>query len=275
MESVQSKFTLANGVKIPCVGYGTWKIKAEEGKGPIAYALQVGYRHIDTAAFYQNEELVGAAIRESNIPRSEIFVTSKVWPDDFGREATKAAFARTLKRLGFDYLDLYLLHWPEPSAKRNREAWDALVELYEAKKIRAIGVSNFMPEHFAALAGSKVQPMVNQIEYHPGFAWKEAMAYCAKNNILVEAWRPLGQGHLLDDPLLSKIAAKYKKTVAQVCLKYCLQQNTLPLPKSVTPQRIVENTQLFDFALTPEEISAIAKMPQAGWSGEVPDALAD
>ena len=272
-------YTLANGVKIPCLGYGTWRMQdGAETVAAIQTALSLGYRHIDTAAYYRNEASVGQALRASGLPREAVFLTSKVWNTDRGYASTKAAFQATLDRLGTDYLDLYLIHWPRPDLERedwkelDARVWGCLQELYHQGKVRAIGVSNFLPHHLMNLAArGGLLPMVDQLEYHPGYLQSAAVQYCREHHIQVSAWSPLGRRRLLDDPLLSEIAAAHQVTVPQVCLRFALQSGVLPLPKSSSPERMRENLSLSHFSLTQEEMSWIAAMPQTAWSGEHPD----
>jgi diketogulonate reductase-like aldo/keto reductase len=240
-------------------------------------AIKKGYRHIDAAAIYGNEISVGRGIRESGIERSALFVTSKVWNNERGYQKTLNAFAKTLADLQLDYLDLYLIHWPAYSSRfsnweeLNLETWRAITDLHKSGRIRAIGVSNFLPHHLAALMGTEVPPMVNQIEFHPGQMQHETVEFCRRNAILVEAWSPLGSGRLLANPLLSSIAAKYNKSVAQLCVRWCLQHEVLPLPKSVTPARIAENADVFDFSIAEDDMAAIDNMTHVGGSGLHPD----
>lgn len=266
MKSLTDTYVLHNGVKIPCVGFGTWQIpNGDVAVSAVKEALRVGYRHIDTAAVYGNEASVGIAVKESGIPREEIFITSKLQNTVRGYEATKEAFEQTLKNLGTDYLDLYLIHWPNPIKFRDRweeanaESWRAMEELYEAGKIRAIGVSNFWPHHLEALfKTAKIKPMVNQIRLCPGETQPETVEFCRKHNILLEAYSPLGTGRVFDVPQMQQLAEKYGKTIAQICLRWSLQMGFLPLPKSVTPSRIKENSEIFDFELSEEDVQLIA-----------------
>lgn len=281
MRSIRDSFTLANGVQIPCVGFGTWKTPdGDVAVSAVREALHAGYRHIDTASGYDNEASVGRALRESGLSRKEVFITSKLGNPDQGYDTTCRAFEATLSRLGTDYLDLYLIHWPIPHGHKadyvtlNRETWRAFEEFYTAGRIRAIGVSNFQPTHLGHLLDyAHVAPMVNQIEFHPGFTQEDTVAFCKKHDIQVEAWSPLGNGSLFQVPEAKAIAAHYGKTVAQVALRFCLQQDVLPLPKSTTPARIAENTALFDFDLTQEDIAALAAMTACGDSGLYPDTV--
>lgn len=278
MNSLNDCYTLSNGVKIPCIGFGTWKAAdGEVAASSVKAAIESGYRHIDTAAGYDNEGSVGKGIKESGISREEIFVTSKVKNSERGYKTTLAAFDKTMTDLGLDYLDLYLIHWPasfsrfEDWEQINLDTWRAMTELHKAGKIRSIGVSNFMPHHLKALMETEVAPMVNQIEFHPGQMQPETVDFCKKNNILVEAWSPLGSGRMLENPTLTEIAAKYGKSVAQLCVRWCLQNGTLPLPKSVTPSRIKENGEIFDFTLDDEDMRRINSMEYCGGSGHHPD----
>ena len=247
----------------------------------IKTAAACGYRLIDTAAFYKNEISVGKGVAACGVPREELFVTSKVWNTERGYEKAMAAFEKTVRDLGLDYLDLYLIHWPaaahqyENWEELNLGTWKALTELYKEGRIRAIGVSNFRPHHLAALMKTEVKPMVNQIEFHPGMLPMQAktVQYCRENDILVEGWAPLGRGKMLENPVLAEIAARYGRTVAQICLRWCLQHDVLPLAKSVTPSRIKENLDVFDFALGEDDMARIDAMDGFGWSGEDPDTV--
>ncbi|MED3667271.1 aldo/keto reductase [Geobacillus stearothermophilus] len=257
MNSLQDCAVLHNGVQMPWVGLGVYKVKeGEEVKSAVRTALEIGYRHIDTAAFYENEEGVGQAIRESGIPREQVFVTTKVWNTDQGYETTLKAFDASLKKLGFDYVDLYLVHWPVKG--KYKETYKALEKLYKDGYVRAIGVSNFQIHHLQdVLADCEIKPMVNQVEYHPRLTQKELQAFCRENDIQLEAWSPLMRGEILTEPTIVEIGKKYGKTPAQVVLRWDLQHGVVTIPKSVTPARIKENADIFDFSLTDEEMKQI------------------
>ena len=278
MKKLTDSFEFENGVKIPCVGFGTWQ--AEEGEtcyNATLSALKAGYRHIDTAAIYRNEESVGRAIADSGIPREEIFVTTKLWNKCRSYDLVYSAFERSMTKLGLDYVDLYLIHWPASPASYdnyneiNLDAWKAMTELYKAGKIKAIGVSNFLPHHLEALMQTEVKPMVNQIEFHPGYTQPEAVEYCRRNGIVIEGWSPLGSGRVLSDERLKRIAEKYGRSVAQICIRWCLQNGVLPLPKSVTESRIIDNADVFDFEISAEDMATINNFEVFGESGFHPD----
>ncbi|USK60550.1 aldo/keto reductase [Peribacillus asahii] len=273
ISNIKETITLHNGVKIPQLGFGVFKVEnGSQTVQSVKKALEVGYRSIDTAAIYQNEEGVGQAIRESGIPREDIFVTSKVWNTDQGYESTLAAFDASLKRLGLDYLDLYLIHWP--GKDKYVDTWRALETLYKEGKVRAIGVSNFHIHHLEnLLKSSEVKPVINQIELHPRLTQVEIREFCQKHDIQVEAWSPLGRGVLLDNPTIGEIAKKHGKTSAQVIIRWHLQHGIVVIPKSVTPARIEENAQVFDFELSVEEMKGIDGLHANERVGSNPDEL--
>ncbi|MDO5522153.1 MAG: aldo/keto reductase [bacterium] len=278
MNKITDTFTLRNGYGIPCIGFGTWQTPDGcTAVSAVKMATSCGYRHIDAAAVYSNEKSVGKGIAESSVKREDLFITSKVWNTERGYEKTKAAFAKTCKDLCVDYLDLYLIHWPASKSRYdnweqiNLDTWRAMTELYKEGKILAIGVSNFMPHHLKALMQTEVKPMVNQIEFHPGQMQNETVEFCRKNGIVVEAWSPLGTGKMLTNQTLLKIAEKYQKSVAQLCIRWCLQNEVLPLPKTVTPSRIEENAEVFDFVISEEDMKTINAMEYCGGSGLEPD----
>lgn len=271
-------YVLNNGVEIPAVAFGTYKAADGKSADVIRAAIGAGYRYFDTASFYGTETYLAEAIRESGIPRREFFIASKLWKDEMGYENVKSAFERTLNNLRTDYLDLYLIHWPlpEPGYKDwkqlDKETWRAMEELYEAGKIRAIGLSNFLPHHIEnILKDCRVRPAVDQIEYHPGYSQEAVVNYCRERGILVQAWSPIGRSRVLDEPLVKELAAKYDVSPAQICLKFAVQRNIIPLPKSSSEGRMRENLDLYSFELEQDDIWRLSTMPQTGWSGEHPD----
>lgn len=282
LKSVADGFKLSNGVLIPCVGFGTWQ--AEEGElcvKTINSALKAGYRHFDTAARYGNEVSVGKTLREhianGGAKREDIFLTTKVWASERGYDKTMKAFDESLKRLGLDYVDLYLIHWPASPNKFanfndiNADTWKALVDLYKQGRVKAIGVSNFKVYHLMPLMDFEIKPMVNQIEYHPGLNQEEIVSFCQNNGIQVAGWSPLGRGNLKDHELIVKIAHEVNKSPAQVMLRWCLQHDVLPLPRSLNAERMKQNTELFDFSLSQEHMAAIDGITGVWDSGCDPD----
>lgn len=259
-------YTLSNGVKIPCIGYGTFQMaNGGDTADAICAAIAAGYRHIDTAQTYGNEESVGAALKKCGVARKDLFITSKLGNQDHGYEATRKAFENTLRALGTDYLDLYLIHWPNPVASRanwaqaNAGSWKAMEEFYSQGKIRAIGVSNFFPRHLEPLFDSaKILPMVNQISLSPGQAQPELCAYSREHGMLLEAYSPLGQGSMLQVPDMLRLSEKYGRSTAQICVRWSLQMGFLPLPKSTSPQRMAQNIDVFDFAISGEDMALIS-----------------
>lgn len=268
MKSLTDCYKLSNGVEIPCIGFGTWQVRSgEETVSSVLSAIEAGYRHIDTAQLYGNEEGVGAAVKKSGIPRKEIFITSKLANRDHGYDKTMAAFEGTMKRLDMDYLDLYLIHWPIPADFRdsweeaNAGSWKAFEELYSAGRIRSIGVSNFHPRHIKALMETAaVAPMVNQIRLCPGDTQDEVVDYSRSLGILLEAYSPLGVGKIFEVPQMQELVKKYGRSIAQICIRWSLQRGYLPLPKSVTPARIKENADVFDFELEAADVQLIADL---------------
>jgi len=261
---------LHNGVEMPWLGLGVYQMDGDKQVvEAVQSAFSLGYRSIDTATLYQNERGVGEAVANSGISREELFITTKVWNSDQGYESTLAAFETSRKKLGLDYIDLYLIHWPVKG--KYKETWRALEKLYTEGAVRAIGVSNFQPSHIEdIMADSQIIPMVNQVEYHPMLAQKPLLSFCREHGIQLEAWSPLMNGKL-DEPLLHKIAAQYGKTAAQVVLRWDLQNGVVTIPKTVHPRRMKENMELFDFELSDQDMELISQLDRSVRLGADPD----
>lgn len=275
LTSLSSTYTLANGTRIPCIGFGTWQTP----DGDVAYesvlaALRAGYKHIDTATAYGNEESVGRAIndflKEGKVKREELFITTKLHNKDHGYEATKVAIEKSLELLGLDYLDLYLIHWPNPLKFRecwqeaNAGSWKAMEEAYADGRLKAIGLSNFFERHIEALMETaKVAPMVNQIKICPGIPQPDLIEYCKERNILVEGYSPLGTGGTFKSTVLKAMSEKYGRPISQLCIRWSMQKGVIPLPKSVTESRIIENSKVFDFELSDDDCKTIAALDSA------------
>lgn len=274
-------FELDNRLLIPPIGFGTWQTPdGDTAANAVSYAIESGYHHIDAASVYGNEQGVGRGIKGSGIDRRELFVTSKVWNTERGYDNTLRAFDKTLNDLQLDYLDLYLIHWPAVASQFenwrqiNADTWHAMEKLQTEGKILAIGVSNFLPHHLEALMDDTSRvPAVNQIEFHPGFMQDECVEFCKAYGILVEAWSPLGTGRMLGNETLKGIAGKYHVSVAQLCIRWVLQNGVLPLPKSVTPVRIRENLDVFSFEISEDDMQVINRMEYCGGSGLNPDKI--
>lgn len=260
-------YTLNNGVTMPCIGFGTYDTSDEDACRVVLDAIEVGYRLIDTAAIYKNEAGIGRAIETSGVAREELFVTSKVWNTHRGYDKTMESFEASMERLGLNYLDLFLIHWPanekmygDRAEAINADTWRALEELYDAGRVRAIGLSNFKPHHIDALMKhARVEPAVNQIEFYPGRMQAETLEYCLERDMVVEAWSPLGRGKTLTNESIAAIGARYGKSNAQVCLRWLIQLGMLPLPKSGNIERMAQNLDVFDFELTPAEMEIVAQ----------------
>lgn len=264
-------YTLKNGVEMPIIGLGVYK--AEDGgqvKDAILAAIDAGYRHIDTASFYGNEKGVGEAIRASDVSRDSLFITTKVWNDDLGYEETLKAFEISMDNLGLDYLDLYLIHWPIEG--RYTEAWKAMEKLYADGRVKAIGVSNFHRQHLEEVFSMcRIKPMVNQLEYHPHLAQKEMHEFCKMHGIQLEAWAPLKRGGLFEEPIIQALVEKHGKTPAQIILRWDIQNRVSTIPKSVTPSRIQENIDVFDFELSDADMKKIDSLDSNQRMGKNPD----
>lgn len=256
--NVRSTFKLNNGNEIPVMAIGSWDSRGEEGYQACLDAFLAGYRHVDTAAYYENEALVGRAVKDCKIPREELFVTSKIWYTDMVPEKREAAFEKTLKELDLEYLDMYLLHWPINDVEGT---WKMLEKYYEQGLIKNIGVSNFRPKHLKRLeATANIAPAVDQIEICPFLVQEETVNYCKEKGIVVEAWGPLGKGRQLSEPEITALAKKYGKTAAQIILRWHFQRGIVTLPKSVHKERIIQNADIFDFELTPEDMKIMESM---------------
>lgn len=262
--------SLLNGIDIPKIGFGTYKLKDEnETIDTIKYALKVGYRFIDTASFYGNEEWIGKAIKESKIKRENIFLATKVWNDSHGYDKAIDSFEKSMKKLDIDYLDLLLIHWP---TKLNKETWRAFESLYELGKVRAIGVCNFKIGHLEELRKTaKIMPMVNQIEVHPCFSQKEIVNYCNNYKIQVIGWSPIMKGQLLEVPLMIDLAEKYNKTIAQIALRWHIQKGIIPIPKSSHCGRIADNIDIFNFELSEEDMIKIDRLDRNETVSGIPE----
>jgi diketogulonate reductase-like aldo/keto reductase len=268
---IKGSFTLHNGVKMPYFGLGVYLSKdGSEVINAVKWALQAGYRHIDTAAIYNNEEGVGEGIKQSGIPREDIFLVSKVWNTAQGYDSTVKAFEASLQKLNTDYLDLYLIHWPVKG--RYNGTWKALEELYRQKRIRAIGVSNFLQHHLEdLLTEATVVPMVNQMEFHPYLVQQDLLNYCRSKNIQYEAWSPLMQGKIFEMDVFKEMALKYKKTIAQIVLRWDLQKGVVTIPKSSKKQRIIDNAAIFDFSISEKDMAVLDKLDKGKRFGPDPD----
>ncbi|MBP5761925.1 MAG: aldo/keto reductase [Lachnospiraceae bacterium] len=274
---INSTYKLSNGVEIPCIGFGMWQTPdGDVGVNAVKSAIAAGYTHIDTAQAYGNEDCVGKAIAESGAKREDLFITTKIWNTNHSYDLVMSSFDESLKKMNTDYCDLLLIHWPNPLAFRERwqdanaETWKAMEELYKAGKVRAIGISNFRPHHIdALLKTAEVKPMVNQIRLCPGETQDEVVDYSREKGMILEAYSPLGTGKIFDVPEMKELAAKYGKSIAQICIRWSLQRGYLPLPKSVTPSRIEENLKVFDFELSDEDVQLIAGLTGCvGLSGD-------
>ncbi len=257
IKSIQDCTVLNNGLKMPWLGFGVFKVPdGEVVEQAIGQALKTGYRSLDTAAIYGNERGVGRAMRESGVPREDIFLTTKVWNDDQRSQRTMAAFEESLERLGTDYVDLYLIHWPVKG--RYKETWKVLEEIYRSGRARAIGVSNFLVNHLEdLLADAEIVPAVDQVEFHPRLLQPDLLKFCREHGIQVEAWSPLAQGQVVSEPRVQALAAKYQKTPAQIVLRWDLQHEVVTIPKSIHAERIAENAGIFDFELSQEDMDAL------------------
>ncbi|TGA98436.1 aldo/keto reductase [Sporolactobacillus shoreae] len=272
IHSLDDQVKLNNGMGMPGFGLGVWHVRGEDCVNSVTWALETGYRMIDTAEHYQNEDLVGEAVRRSGIPREQLFITTKLWNDDQGYDPALKAFDKSLKKIGLDYIDLYLIHWPIKG--KYLDSWRALVRLYEEGRIRAIGVSNFHRHHLEALTNvSDVVPAVNQIELHPLLSQVPLREYCASRNILVEGYSPLGTGTELDHPVIRAIAGQHHKTAAQVILRWSIQNGVVTIPRSTKKEHVFSNADLFDFSLTEEDMVRIDGLNENKRNNTDPDTV--
>lgn len=273
-------FRLKNGTAIPAIGFGTYLATEKNGKQTILDALEAGYRYLDTASFYNNESEIGEAIKESGIRREDIFICSKVWPTMLGAEKLKESFEASCEKLGTDYLNMFLIHWPKVSQTdegwidKLRESWAVMEDLYMEDRIKAIGLSNFLPHHIRPLLETaRVRPMLDQLELHVGYMQEYTLGYLKKKKIKAQAWSPLGRAALFNDERIVQLAEKYGKSGAQILLRYLIQRGIPAIPKASSPERMKENLEIFDFSLTEDEVSFLSCVTETGWSGEHPDIM--
>lgn len=273
MPSQQNTITFYDGRSAPQLGLGVWQVQNDEAATVVETALKSGYRSIDTAAIYGNEDGVGRGVSASGVARDDLFIATKLWNDRHGHDSAKEAFQESLDRLGLDYVDLYLIHWPAPRQNKFVDAWESLIQLRDEGRAKSIGVCNFNVPHLQTLLDQTgVLPVVNQIELHPGFQQAELREYHAEHDIVTEAWSPLGRGSMLGHPALAPIAEKHGRSVAQIILRWHIQLGNMVIPKSVTPSRIQENIRVFDFSLDEADMAAIAKLDDpAGRTGPDPE----
>ena len=273
-------YTLNNGMQIPAVGFGCYNAKGGDNYQILSDAIKSGYTLFDTASFYETERDLGKAIIDAKIDRKNLFIQSKLWIDEMGYDNAKAAIERTLKRLNMDYLDVYLIHWPRQSTDTSIDEWKklqletykALEEMVDEGLIKAIGLSNFLPHHMNnILSNTNIKPVVCQLEYHLGYTQDIAVGFAKLNDIYVQAWSPLGRGSLITNNVLDIMAKKYGKSVAQVTLRYLIQESIIPIVKSGCRERMIQNMEIFDFEISDEDMSIIKNMPQSTWLGEHPD----
>ncbi|MXV38597.1 aldo/keto reductase [Flavobacteriaceae bacterium Ap0902] len=271
--------TSQNKLSLPPIGFGTYKIEGVSNDEIIIKAIEEGYRLIDTAAYYGNEEIVGEAIKKSSVPREDLIITTKVWREDLGYDKVMKSVEDSLQRLQLDYLDIVLLHWPanrnlygDQWQEVNTRSWKALEELYRKGTVKAIGISNYtLPYLKPLLETVQIMPMINQIEFHPGYWQPEVYAFCKNKGMAIQAWSPLARGKVFDAPIIRELAGKYNKSEAQICLRWNVEKDVLPIPKTSNPERMRENKNIFDFKLTKAEVIAIDNLPQMGYSEHHPD----
>lgn len=278
MKNMNDCYTLNNGMKIPCMGFGTFRAAEGNSTEVLKMAIEAGYRYFDTATFYYTEESLGKAMKESGIPREDFFIVSKLWTDQMGYEKAKIALEESLEKLQMDYLDIYLVHWPRSSENYsewkqiNIETWKALEEMQREGKTRALGLSNFLPHHIEnILQNCEIKPVVNQLELHPGYMQLATVRYCEEHDIRLQAWSPLARQRINEHPLLIKLSEKYQVSIAQLCLRFLLQLEIITIPKASSMERMQENMNIFNFEIEQEDMYRILTIPEYGWSGEYPD----
>ena len=282
MNTINDCYTLNNGMKLPCLGFGTYNEKDGDNLEIIRGAIRSGYRFFDTASIYETERVLGEAVKESGIPREEFIIETKCWVDELGYDGAKKAFEASLERLQMGYVDLYLMHWPRQTGaededwkRLDKETWRALEELQASGRVKAIGCSNFLPHHLEnLLEDCRVRPVVDQLELHPGYSQEAAVAYCLAHDIRPMAWSPLGRGRdnaLAGNAILEKLAKKYGKSIPQINLRFLVQKGIVPIPKASTPEHMKANMDIFDFCLSDEDLWMLTCMPQTTWLGEHPD----
>ncbi|MBO4337903.1 MAG: aldo/keto reductase [Lachnospiraceae bacterium] len=275
-------FTLNDGCKIPKIGFGTYNEEFKNNKDAILQAIDCGYRFFDTASLYETERPLGDAIRESGIARSDVIIETKLWIDEMGAENAKAALERSLNRLQTDYVDIYMMHWPRQTGDDNEkwkeldlETWQAMEEFVKQGRVKRLGLSNFLPHHLKnILENCSIRPVVDQLELHPGYSQEAAADYCKKNEVLPMAWSPLGRGRenaTIGNSILVELSKKYGRSIQQICLKFLLQKDILPIPKASSIEHMKANLDVFDFELNPDDIAILTCMPQTAWLGEHPD----
>lgn len=272
------KLKLSNNLQLPIMGYGTYKAGNGETVVAIKNAIKAGYKYFDTAAFYKNEKGIASAMAEMGVKREDVQIASKVWKEDMGYDSTLRAFEKSLKELNTNYLDVYLIHWPKENPndenwkKKNIQTWKAMEEIYKQGLVKAIGVSNFLPHHLINLMDNcDIKPMINQLELHIGYIQKTAVDFCVKNDILLQAWSPLGRARVLNENTLIDMSKKYNKTVAQLCIRFLIQLGIMPIVKSSSIERMNENIDVFDFEIQRDDMYYLMCLNQIGWSGEHPD----
>ena len=274
----RAEFELSNGMNIPAVGFGTWDVRDDAGKQIIADAVRAGYRYFDTASFYLNEKMVGEGLRATGLKRDELQIASKLWPSELGYDETMEAFRNSTQRLGTEYLDVYLIHWPRRNPadllwkERLRDTWRAMEDLYSRGSVKAIGLSNFLPHHIKViLETAGVRPMIDQLELHPGYMQEAAVDYCKGKGIVVQAWSPLGRAELLKNEFIAEMAKRYGISSARMILTFLNDQDIAVIPKSSSYERMVDNMQIYDTELSDEDKSILKCLPPMGYSGEHPD----